>query len=110
MIRSYMCSRSPDIEADFIKVFFNDTTNSFQTQDAFLAKKVLCDFTDGLCADSDKDSFDHVTFMGATRHHGLSTIDFRRSIVPMDKHDAPIPIEGPVQVCGGSQSQFDPSV
>ena len=33
--------RSPDIEADFVKIFFNETTQTFQTQDAFMAKKAV---------------------------------------------------------------------
>ena len=41
---------------------------------------------------------DHVTFMGAMKNHGLAVIDFKRSIMPHDSVDAPIPMEGPVQV------------
>ena len=89
---------SPHIEADFVKIFYNDTSSSFQTQDAFLAKKIFCDFTNGLCPDTDRESFDQVTFMGGMKNHGLSVIDFRRSILPQDRHDAPIPFEGPTQV------------
>ena len=40
-------SEAPDIEADFVKIFFNETSQQFQTQDAFLAKKIYCDFTNG---------------------------------------------------------------
>jgi hypothetical protein len=32
------------------------------------------------------------------KNHGLSVVDFRRSIIPSDEHDAPIPLEGPTQV------------
>ena len=31
--------RSPFIEADFVKVFYNDSTETFQTQDSFTSKK-----------------------------------------------------------------------
>ena len=41
---------------------------------------------------------DHVTFMGAMKNHGLISIDFKRSIMPHDSVDAPIPMEGPCQV------------
>ena len=34
-------TRSPDIEADFVKIFFNETTQTFQTQDAFMAKEAV---------------------------------------------------------------------
>ena len=40
-------SEASDIEADFVKIFFNETSQQFQTQDAFLAKKIYCDFTNG---------------------------------------------------------------
>ena len=36
--------------------------------------------------------------MGAMKNHGLAVIDFKRSIMPHDSVDAPIPMEGPVQV------------
>ena len=36
--------------------------------------------------------------MGSMKNHGLSVVDFRRSIIPSDEHDAPIPLEGPTQV------------
>ena len=39
-----------------------------------------------------------VTYMGSMKNHGLSVIDFRRSMIPSDEHDAPIPLEGPTQV------------
>lgn len=167
--------RSPLIEADFVKVYFNSTSNTFQTEDAFLAKKIMCDFNVGLCSDTKHNSFDQVknglsievllsnhksawyvlkykqiqkwpkwilrktnrirhlkisnrwkkltcvlgsnvcvanekgqipkmiifsqvTFMGSMQNHGLSVVDFRRSILPKDKHDAPITLDGPTQV------------
>ena len=31
--------RSPYIEADYVKVFYNDSTETFQTQDAFTSKE-----------------------------------------------------------------------
>ena len=66
--------------------------------DAFQAKKIYCDFTNGLCADSKHESQDQVTFMGGSKSHGLSVIDFKRSILPLDRHDAPIPFDQPTQV------------
>ena len=42
---------------------------------------------------------DHVTFMGSHKNVGLTIIDFKRSIMPHDSADAPIPMEGPCQVC-----------
>ncbi len=41
---------------------------------------------------------DHVTFMGSHKNVGLTIIDFKRSIMPHDSADAPIPMEGPCQV------------
>ena len=45
------------------------------------------------------DMKDHVTFMGSHKNVGLTIIDFKRSIMPHDSADAPIPMEGPCQVC-----------
>jgi hypothetical protein len=41
--------------------------------------------------------------MGSMKNHGLSVIDFKRSIIPSDEHDAPIPLEGPTQVSANVQ-------
>ena len=44
---------SPMIDADFVRIFYNKTSNQFDTEDAFLSKELNCDFvTGGLCADS----------------------------------------------------------
>ena len=51
-----------------------------------------------LCADDQHESKDQVTFMGGFKNHGLSIIDFKRSILPLDRHDAPIPFDAPTQV------------
>ena len=51
-----------------------------------------------LCADDEHESKDQVTFMGGFKNHGLSIIDFKRSILPLDRHDAPIPFDAPTQV------------
>ena len=41
------------IDADFVRIFYNKTSNQFDTEDAFLSKELNCDFvTGGLCADS----------------------------------------------------------
>ena len=43
---------SPMIDADFVRIFFNQTSNQFTTEDAFLSKQLNCDFiTGGLCSD-----------------------------------------------------------
>ena len=43
---------SPMIDADFVRIFFNQSANQFATQDAFLSKQLNCDFiTGGLCTD-----------------------------------------------------------
>merc|ERR1711935_300904 len=90
---------SPMIDADFVRIFYNKTSNQFDTEDAFLSKELNCDFvTGGLCADSKHDMKDHVTFMGSHKNVGLTIIDFKRSIMPHDSADAPIPMEGPCQV------------
>ena len=87
------------IDADFVRIFFNQTSNQFTTQDAFLSKKLNCDFiTGGLCSDKQHNFQDHVTFMGSTKNLGLAIVDFKRSIMPHDSADAPIPMVGPSQV------------
>lgn len=43
---------SPMIDADFVRIFFNQSANQFATEDAFLSKQLNCDFiTGGLCSD-----------------------------------------------------------
>ena len=44
--------------------------------------------------------------MGSMKNHGLSVVDFRRSIIPSDEHDAPIPLEGPTQVSSNLRFAF----
>ena len=40
------------IDADFVRIFYNKTSNQFDTEDAFLSKELNCDFiTGGLCSD-----------------------------------------------------------
>eukprot|EP00095_Tigriopus_kingsejongensis_P006476 maker-scaffold598_size127767-snap-gene-0.16 protein:Tk06476 transcript:maker-scaffold598_size127767-snap-gene-0.16-mRNA-1 annotation:"conserved hypothetical protein" len=89
---------SPNIDADIVKIFFNDSANRFVTEDSFLAKQLLCDFSNGLCADTAHQSQDNIRYMGSIKNHGLSIIDFRRSIIPGDMYDAPISLDGPTQV------------
>ncbi len=43
--------RSPIIEADVVKIFYNDSAGRYVAEDAFLSKAQLCDFPDGLCED-----------------------------------------------------------
>merc|ERR1719266_553904 len=90
---------SPMIDADFVRIFYNQTSNQFDVEDAFMSKERNCDFvTGGLCADEKHDFKDHVIFMGSHKNVGLTVIDFKRSIMPHDSMDAPIPMEGPSQV------------
>ncbi len=90
---------SPNIEADLVKVFFNESVNRYVTEDTFLAKQLLCDFSYGLCPDASHiGSSDDVRYLGSVKQHGLAVIDFRRSILPADMHDAPISLDGPTQV------------
>ena len=90
---------SPMIDADFVRIFFNQSSNQFDTEDSFLSKELNCDFlTGGLCSDAKHNFKDHVTFMGAMKNHGLAVVDFKRSIMPHDSADAPIPMQGPCQV------------
>ena len=88
------------IEADFVRIFFNQTSNQFTTQDAFQSKRMGCDFLNGgLCSDENHNFKDHVTFMGSAKNLGLAMVDFKRSIMPLDDADSPIPLAGPSQVC-----------
>ena len=54
------------------------------------------------------DMKDHVTFMGSHKNVGLTIIDFKRSIMPHDSADAPIPMEGPCQVCDSGLDYSQP--
>lgn len=89
---------SPNIDADIVKIFYNATANRYVTEDSFLAKQLLCDFSNGLCADTNHQAQDNIRYMGSVKNHGLSIIDFRRSIIPGDMYDAPISLDGPTQV------------
>ena len=53
-----------------------------------------------MCRDTDgsKESGDQVEYRGGTQNLKYSVVDFRRSIFPLDKHDAPIPFAGSTQV------------
>ena len=58
----------------------------------------------GLCPDDmNGGSLDQVEFRGGMKNTYTNTfdIDFRRSILPNDKYDAPIPFSGNTQVCYG---------
>ena len=90
--------RSPNIEADVVKIFYNATANRYITEDAFLAKQLICDFSDGLCSDTSQSSQDDIKYMGSMKQPGLSVIDFKRLYVPADMYDAPISMEGETQV------------
>ena len=48
--------------------------------------------------DGSKESGDQVEYRGGTQNIKFSVVDFRRSILPKDKHDAPIPFASPTQV------------
>ena len=45
----FHCRNSPKIEADLIKIFYNQTAKRYVTQDQFIAKSLACDFSNGLC-------------------------------------------------------------
>jgi hypothetical protein len=40
--------RSPNIEADVTKIYYNETAERYVTQDAFQSKQLFCDFSE-LC-------------------------------------------------------------
>ena len=58
-----------------------------------------------MCPDSDlsPEGDDHVEYRGGMKNTYGNTydIDFRRSILPKDKYDAPIPFSGDTQVGEG---------
>ena len=57
---------------------------------------------EGLCPDIDqsRNSQDQVEFRGGMKNTYTNTfdVDFRRSIIPNDNYDAPIPLSGSTQV------------
>ena len=94
-----MSYRSPKIEADVVKLFFNSTLNRYITQDQFIAKKMNCDWANGICRDvGHGQARDYIEYMGRLKNHGLSIIDFKKSIIPVDLYDAPISMDGPTQI------------
>ena len=95
---AFAAEGSPNIDADAVKIFYNETENRYSVEDAFLSKRVFCDFSDGLCADASRASGQHVRYMGGMKTHGLAIIDFQRPFTPGDMHDAPIAMNGPTQV------------
>ena len=42
--------------------------------------------------------------MGSAKNLGLAMVDFKRSIMPLDDADSPIPMAGPSQVCNFNYS------
>ena len=94
-----MIHRSPIIQADVVKMFYNESVGRYVTQDSYLSS--TCDFSRGLCIDATSTgstSSGGVRYMGSLKTLGFSVIDFRRSFVPSDQHDAPIALDGPTQV------------
>ena len=89
---------SPNIDADVVKIYYNETAKHYITQDSFLSKQLFCDFSDGLCADVAQSSGDNVEYMGSAMNPGLSIIDFKRMFPPNDMHDAPISMDGPTHI------------
>ena len=82
-------------------MFYNESTGRYVTQDSYLSS--ACDFSRGLCVDASTASSTSsggggVRYMGSLKTLGFSVIDFRRSFVPSDQHDAPIALDGPTQV------------
>ncbi len=101
--------RSPTIQADVVKIFYDPNEGRYVTQDAFVGSRRRngagggggrCSFSGGLCLDVERrpGSRDNVDYMGSLKNLGLSVIDFKRSFVPSDQHDAPISLDGPTQV------------
>ena len=83
-------------------MFYNESVGRYVTQDSYLSS--ACDFSRGLCIDastaatSSSNNGGGVRYMGSLKTLGFSVIDFRRSFVPSDQHDAPIALDGPTQV------------
>ena len=83
-------------------MFYNESVGRYVTQDSYLSS--ACDFSRGLCIDasaagsSSGGGSGGVRYMGSLKTLGFSVIDFRRSFVPSDQHDAPIALDGPTQV------------
>ena len=79
-------------------MFYNESVGRYVTQDSYLSS--ACDFSRGLCIDASTaaSSSSGVRYMGSLKTLGFSVIDFRRSFLPSDQHDAPISLDGPTQV------------
>ena len=109
--------RSPVIQADVVKMFYNASVGRYVTQDSYLSN--ACDFSRGLCIDAasvstsshlGEGSGGGVQFMGSLKTRSVSIIDFRRSFLPSDQHDAPIALDGPTQVCARKINDPPPKV
>ena len=107
--------RSPIIQADVVKMFYNASVGRYVTQDSYLSN--ACDFSRGLCIDAASASTSSrlgeegsggVQFMGSLKTRSVSIIDFRRSFLPSDQHDAPIALDGPTQVCACARQINNP--
>ena len=99
--KNKIANRSPIIQADVVKMFYNESVGRYVTQDSYLSN--ACDFSRGLCIDASTatattSSGSGVRYMGSLKTLSFSVIDFRRSFVPSDQHDAPIALDGPTQV------------
>ena len=69
-----------------MKIFYNESASRYMTEDHFLARSLLCDFSNGLCPDTSHMSQDNIRYMGSLKHHGLSIVDFRRYVLSLRKN------------------------
>ena len=94
----------------FLFIAFSLLSRSrYMTQDQFASKTLNCDFHNGLCPDTRfGGARDDVEYMGSVKNHGLSVIDFKKSIMPTDMYDAPVAMDGPTQVLVGIGSLAPP--
>jgi len=84
---------STGIEADFVKLFINNTKNGFANflaVDSFLSDEKHCSLRDGLCSDVDHRRSDNVILVDFNRQADVSTVDFIKPRMALDELDADI--------------------
>ena len=89
-----MGTRASRIEADFVKIFINNTSDgvtNFIAVDSFLSDERHCSLRDGLCPDEDhRPRSNNVILVDSNRQADVSSVDFIKKRRALDELDTDI--------------------
>jgi len=93
---------SNGIEADFVKLFINNTKDgiaNFIAVDSFLSDERQCSLRDGLCPDEDhRPRSNNVILVDSNRQADVSSVDFIKKREALDELDADISLRADTMV------------